>query len=93
MRLRLAIKIQRYIEEPWRYPFRMPKYTRPQIEASRSACRRHWRDERVPCMPSDEELAERYGLIMGVLIDAMIDNPDKADEFKDQMWTELWGKT
>ncbi len=91
MRLRLAIKIQRYIEEPWRYGYRMPRYTRPQIEQSRAVCRRRWcmkGRSRIPYIPTDDELTERFGFGMGILADAAMDEDD-AEKFKDRMWTEL----
>lgn len=75
MKLRTAIKIMRFVEEPWRSRRRPPNHVRAQIWEARRICRRKWLDRRVPYMPSDEELEERYEIMMGILTDLTLGGP------------------
>ena len=68
MKLRTAIKIMRYIEEPWRYRYRSPKYSRGQVQRAWKICDKKWMDHRVPHMPSDEELEMRGGIFEQLLV-------------------------
>lgn len=67
MRLRTAIKIMRYIEEPWRYNTQSPSYSRRQVQEAWKVCDRKWRDHRVPMLPGEKELDMR-GEIMEQLL-------------------------
>jgi len=90
MRLRTAIKIMRLLEEPRRRNYRpTPLWKPPTIWHARDICRRKWRDRRVPLIPGDDELTERFGIIMSFLGDAFISDPVERDKFKEKLWSEL----
>jgi hypothetical protein len=86
MRLRTAIKIQRLIEEPHRNNFRCLHWKRPTIWKSRAICRRKWRDHRVPFIPEDDELEERVKMMYNILADAVIEDPEELEKFKEELW-------
>jgi hypothetical protein len=88
MRLRTAIKIQRHIEGqrkgcPW--------WRKETIWRSRTICRRHWQDRRVPYIPDDDELEERAGFFFSILADVLIDDPEEREKVKEQIWTTIEG--
>jgi hypothetical protein len=98
MRLRTAIKIQRFYEEPidrkgklrhrglsWPYNVR-------QYMASRIICKRYWRDRRVPYIPSEDELEDRAEIQMCMLADVAIEDQDEREAFKEQVLAELVGR-
>jgi len=68
MRLRTAIKIMRYIEEPWRYTKRPPQHTREQVSKAWKICDRKWRDRRVPDLTDEEQLEMRGEIFTQLLL-------------------------
>ena len=95
MRLRTAIKIQRIYEEPIKQNGRLRHrgiywpYNREQYVKSRVICKRHWRDRRVPYIPSDDELAERAEIQVCILADVLIEDEKERDAFKENALLEL----
>ena len=91
MRLRTAIKVQKYIENGWmsKRQGKGPIWRRETILKSRDICRRKWRHKRVPYVRSDEELNESFGFMMSILADVIIEDESERDEFKNKLWTEL----
>jgi hypothetical protein len=95
MRLRTAIKIQRFYEEPIdrkgrirHKGIRLP-YNASQYEKSRIICKRHWTDRRVPYIPSDDELNNRAEIQMCIFADAFIEDENERDAFKEMALLEL----
>jgi len=68
MKLRTAIKIMRYEEEPWRCRRRGPRYRIGQIREAWKLCERKCRDLRVPYLPSNEELEMRADIFDQLLL-------------------------
>ncbi len=76
MKLRTAIKIMRYEEEPWRYRRCGPRYSCQQIREAWKVCERkhrrakNWmdRDRRVPDLPDDEQLEMRGEILSQLLL-------------------------
>jgi hypothetical protein len=89
MKLRTAIKIQRVFEEPIKRNGRLRHrgikwpYHHRQYKESARICKRHWRDQRIPYIPSDHELIERDEIRMCLLADLFIEDEEKRDEFKE----------
>ena len=93
MKLRTAIKIMRCIENPITARGKLSagsrRWRRRTVLEARRICRCKWLDKRIPYMPTDAELLERFGLGMSVLADCLIDDPAKCDQFKTELWTML----
>jgi len=95
MRLRTAIKIQRFYEEPIDQKGRLRHrglswpYNVEQYLTSRVICKRHWRDRRVPYIPSEDELANRAEVQMCLLADIGIEDETEREAFKEHVLTEL----
>jgi hypothetical protein len=95
MRLRTAIKIQRFYEEPIDQKGRLRHrglswpYNIKQYSASRTICKRHWRDRRVPYIPSDDELENRAEIQICLLADVVIEDESEREAFKEHVLTEL----
>lgn len=68
MKLRIAIKIMRYEEEPWRYRRCGPRYSCQQIREAWQVCERKQRDQRVPLLPDDEQLEMRGEILSQLLL-------------------------
>jgi hypothetical protein len=68
MKLRTAIKIMRYEEEPWRYRRLGPRYSIGQIRKAWKLCERKWRDRRVPYLPNADELQMRCDIFDQLLL-------------------------
>lgn len=90
MRLRTAIKIQRFYEEPinrkgklrhsgLNWPYNVRQYL-----ISRIICERHWRDHRVPYIPSGDELKSHAEIQVCMLADVLIENEDEREIFKER---------
>ena len=82
MRLRTAIKIQRFVED-----WDLGRWKNATVWESRRICRRKWKDHRLPYIPSDDELNERVLLGMSILADALIENDNEREAFKEAIWT------
>lgn len=95
MKLRTAIKIQRVYEEPIKRNGRLRHrgikwpYNRGQYKESARICKCHWQDDRVPYIPSDDELIERDEIRMCLFADIFIDDEEKRDEFKEAALTAI----
>ena len=81
MKLRTAIKICRSLHGPRAGLVARPTWRWPTILKARSVCRRHWRDSRVPVIPTDEELGERWTLMLSMIGEALIKDEAKRKEF------------
>ena len=86
MRLRTAIKIMRHVEGSL---MKSPRYNYVQVDRARVICQRKWKDGRIPYIPSDEEILEQSGWLFSILGEALIDDPDRLDAFKEELWTEI----
>lgn len=95
MKLRTAIKIQRVYEEPIKqngrlrhrgknWPYNCRQYTESAI-----ICKRHWRDHRVPYIPSEDEQAERAEIQVCLLADVLIEDETERETFKANALREL----
>jgi hypothetical protein len=86
---RTALKICRDLfdqSRPWRrHPLRRFTTNREAIAIGR----RHWRDERFPYIPSDDEQVEGFGFVMSALIDGLAPNDDAANEAKGRLWEAI----
>jgi hypothetical protein len=95
MRLRTAIKIQRFYEEPidkkgkLRHRGLSWLYNTRQYLISRTICKRHWRDRRVPYIPSEEELKNLTEIQMCILADVVIEDENERETFKEHVLSEL----
>jgi hypothetical protein len=87
MKLRTAIKIVRNKEE-----FVCLGHKKNTIRKAYAICRRKWQDYRIPYLPDDNEMLERTGFFLSILGDVLIDDPEKRDKFKNELWMEI-GKT
>ena len=91
MRLRTAIKIQLVYEEPIKSNGRLRRkgikwpYNARQYKESQRICRRHWRDRRVPYIPSDEELIDRAEIQGCILADVFIEDERERDAVKERI--------
>ena len=90
MKLRTAIKIQRRLEEPFRKRKFDPggKWKKETIWKSRTVCRRRVVDRRIPYIPDDDELKERFKLMIGILGECMIDDPAELEAFQNELWSD-----
>ena len=95
MKLRTAIKIQRIYQEPIKKNGRLRHrgirwpYNCRQYKESATICKRHWRDHRVPYIPSDDEQAERAEIQICLLADVLIEDEVERDAFKEKALLEL----
>ena len=46
-------------------------------------------DRRVPYIPDDDELMERFGITMSIFADVLIDDESERDEFKNRLWSDI----
>jgi hypothetical protein len=90
MKLRTAIKIQRSVEEPWRFKGRsFPEYRFDQYKKARCICIKKSHDNRVPFVTSESDRLESFGIMMSVLADALVDDVEKRDQIKKDIWHEI----
>ncbi|MCK9558186.1 MAG: hypothetical protein M0R50_09130 [Candidatus Cloacimonetes bacterium] len=95
MKLRLAIKIQRFFEEPIKRNGRLRHrgihcpYNHTQYKKSIVVCNRRWMDGRIPYIPSNSELKEREEIQICMLTDLLIDDENERDRFKEAALKEL----
>ena len=86
MRLRTAIKIQRLVQEPWRWGRKAPRWKLPTRWESLRIGRRKWRDRRFPYIPDEDEAKETALLGFSILADAIIEDEDDREAFKEMLW-------
>ncbi len=86
MKLRTALKICNTL-----FGYRSIRHPRWRYQTARTAIaigEKHWRDSRFPCIPDEREREEGFGICMSILADCFMPE-EQAEQFKEQLWTEL----
>lgn len=88
MKLRTALKICRD-HFGHRYPPVFKRHKRQTIWTAKEIGRRKWLDRRFPYINTEEEDEMMIGFVGSVLIEALVDDPDRRRELQDQFYEEM----